>query len=120
MQDIVLAPLGLDDLGRLVARCVALRGRKPPSAGATRSTRRPAAIRSSRFKFLTALAEEGLFAFDPRCRCVEVGLARIRAQGYTDNVVALMIGKLKAAARYDPGSAQATRLSRQRGRHRHP
>ncbi len=46
-------------------------------------------------QFLTALAEEGLFAFDPDAASWCWDLARIRAKGYTDNVVDLMVGKLK-------------------------
>jgi len=65
------------------------------SAGATGSTRRPAAILSFAIQFLTALARKGLFAFDARAAAWKWDLARIRAKGYTDNVVALMVGKLK-------------------------
>src|SRR5260370_20659979 len=46
-------------------------------------------------QFLTALAEEGLLRFDPDVAAWMWDLARIRAKGYTDNVVYLMVGKLK-------------------------
>ena len=46
-------------------------------------------------QFLTSLAEEGLLAFDPEPAFWTWDLARIRAKGYTDNVVDLMVGKLK-------------------------
>ena len=46
-------------------------------------------------QFLTALAEEGLLAFEPDPAAWTWDLERIRAKGYTDNVVELMVGKLK-------------------------
>ena len=46
-------------------------------------------------QFLTALAEEGLLAFDPVTRAWQWNMDRIRARSYTDNVVDLMAGKLK-------------------------
>ena len=46
-------------------------------------------------QFLTALAEEGLLRLDPDAAAWIWDLARIRAKGYTDNVVDLMVGKLK-------------------------
>ena len=58
-------------------------------------TRRPEAIRSSPIQFFTALAEEGLLAFDPVAPAWQWDMDRIRAKGYTDNVVDLMVEKLK-------------------------
>ena len=46
-------------------------------------------------QFFTALAEEGLLAFDPVARAWQWDMDRIRAKSYTDNVVDLMAGKLK-------------------------
>jgi PAS domain S-box-containing protein len=46
-------------------------------------------------QFLTALAEEGLLFFEPDAAAWTWDLGRIRAKGYTDNVVDLMVGKLK-------------------------
>ena len=46
-------------------------------------------------QFFTALAEEGLLAFDPVTRAWQWNIDRIRAKSYTDNVVDLMAGKLK-------------------------
>ena len=46
-------------------------------------------------QFLTALAEEGLLAFDPVAPAWTWDVARIRAKSYTDNVVDLMTGKLR-------------------------
>ncbi|MCX4170264.1 MULTISPECIES: trifunctional serine/threonine-protein kinase/ATP-binding protein/sensor histidine kinase [Paraburkholderia] len=45
-------------------------------------------------QFLYSLAEEGLFHFDHDAACWSWDLDRIRAKGYTDNVVDLMVGKL--------------------------
>jgi len=45
-------------------------------------------------RFLSALADEGLVAFDPIEARWSWDLDRIRAQGYTENVVELMLGKL--------------------------
>src|SRR5467141_4232820 len=93
-QDIVLAPLGLDDLGRLVT----------DSLHSEQDCARPLAQLVHEktggnpffaIQFLMALAEEGLFAFDANATAWSWDLARIRAKGYTDNVVDLMVGKLK-------------------------
>ena len=46
-------------------------------------------------QFVTALADEGLLAFDPVAPAWQWDIDRIRARGYTDNVVDLMVGKLK-------------------------
>jgi predicted ATPase len=46
-------------------------------------------------QLLTALAEEGLLRLDLDAAAWIWDLARIRAKGYTDNVVDLMVGKVK-------------------------
>ena len=46
-------------------------------------------------QFFTALAEEGLLAFDSVAPAWQWDIERIRAKSYTDNVVDLMAGKLK-------------------------
>ncbi|HWY25279.1 MAG TPA: hypothetical protein VNX47_10195, partial [Nevskia sp.] len=46
-------------------------------------------------QFLTALAEQGLLAVDHGAACWTWDLEHIRAKGYTDNVVDLMLGKLR-------------------------
>ena len=65
-------------------------------------------------QFLTALAEEGLLAFDADAAAWIWDLARIRAKGYTDNVVDLMVGKLKRLSGTTQEALQATRLSGER------
>ena len=94
VQEIVLAPLGLDDLGRLVAdalHCEQDRARPLAQLVHEKTGGNPFFA----IQFLTALAEEGLLAFDPDAASWCWDLARIRAKGYTDNVVELMVGKLK-------------------------
>src|SRR6202011_2525765 len=46
-------------------------------------------------QFFTALADEGLLAFDAVARAWQWDVDRIRAKNYTDNVVELMAAKLK-------------------------
>ena len=93
MQEIVLAPLRVDDIDRLVADAL----------HSERDAARPLAqlvhekTRGNPFfaiQFLTALAHEGLLRFDPDAAAWVWDLARIRARCYTDNVVDLMAGKL--------------------------
>ena len=45
-------------------------------------------------QFLSSLAEEGMLTFDYDAACWSWDHDRIRAKGYTDNVVDLMVGKL--------------------------
>ena len=45
-------------------------------------------------RFLSALADEGLIAFDPTAGGWSWDLDRIRGKAYTENVVELMVGKL--------------------------
>jgi len=94
MQEIVLAPLTLDDVGRLVADAV---HRERDAAYPLAQLVHEKTVGNPFFaiQFLTALDEEGLLAFDPDAAVWIWDLARIRAKGYTDNVVDLMVGKLK-------------------------
>ncbi len=93
IQEIMLVPLGLDDVGRLVA----------DSLHCDEDSARPLAELVHEktggnpffaIQFLTALAEERLLVFDSGAASWSWDLARIRAKGYTDNVVDLMAGKL--------------------------
>ncbi len=94
VQEITLAPLRLEDVEQLVADAL----------HCDRDAARPLAQLVHEktggnpffaIQFLTALAEEGLLVFDPEPGFWTWDLARIRAKGYTDNVVDLMVGKLK-------------------------
>ncbi|MEA2760752.1 MAG: hypothetical protein QOD47_36, partial [Gemmatimonadaceae bacterium] len=94
MQEIVLAPLDLDDVDRLVVE----------SLHCSRDSAHPLAQLVHEktggnpffaIQFLTGLAEEGLLVLDAGTAAWTSDLARIRAKGYTDNVVDFMAAKLK-------------------------
>jgi PAS domain S-box-containing protein len=94
MREIVLMPLGLDDVDRLVA----------DTLHCTRDAAHPLAQLVQEktggnpffvIQFFAALGEEGLLTFDPEQAFWRWDVARIHAKGYTDNVVDLMVGKLK-------------------------
>jgi PAS domain S-box-containing protein len=94
VQEIVLAPLGLDDIGQLVAdalRCEPERAR--PLAQLVQEKTRGNPFFA--IQFFTALADEGLLGFDAVALAWQWDIDRIRAKSYTDNVVDLMAGKLK-------------------------
>src|SRR5712664_1796727 len=94
VQEIVLAPLGLDDVGQLVAdalHCEPEHARPLAQLVQEKTGGNPFFA----IQFFTALAEEGLLAFDPVTRAWQWNMDRIRARSYTDNVVDLMAGKLK-------------------------
>jgi predicted ATPase len=94
MQEIVLAPLVLDDVGRLVADALHCEwDAAQPLAQLVHEKTGGNPLFA--IQFLTALPEEGLLGFDPDASAWIWDLARIRAKGYTDNVVDLMVGKLK-------------------------
>jgi PAS domain S-box-containing protein len=94
LQEIVLAPLGLDDLGQLAAdamRCESERVRPLAQLVQEKTGGNPFFA----IQFFTALAEEGLLAFDKVTRTWQWQMDRVRAKSYADNVVDLMAGKLK-------------------------
>ena len=94
IQEIVLAPLGLDGIGQLVADAIHSepeRARPLAKLVEEKTGGNPFFA----IQFLTALAEEGLIAFDPVAQAWQWDIGRIRARRYTDNVVDLMTGKLK-------------------------
>jgi predicted ATPase/transcriptional regulator with GAF, ATPase, and Fis domain len=94
VHEIVLAPLGLDDVGRLVSDAVHC---EPERGGPLAQLVHEKTGGNPFFaiQFLTALAEEGLLRFDPDAAAWIWDVERIRAKGYTDNVADLMVGKLK-------------------------
>jgi PAS domain S-box-containing protein len=94
VQEIVLAPLGLDDVGHLVADAMHCEPeRVQPLAQLVQE--KTGGNPFFAIQFFTALAEEGLLTFDPLARAWQWEMNRIRAKSYTDNVVELMAGKLK-------------------------
>jgi len=92
-QEIRLAPLAREDLGRLVADTL---GCKPDSAAALAQLVHEKTGGNPFFaiQFFAALTEEGLLRFDHDTARWRWELDRIHAKGYTDNVVDLMVGKL--------------------------
>ncbi len=115
VSEIVLSPLARADVGRLVADAL----------HATAETASPLAdlvydkTGGNPFftiQFLTALAEEKLLVFSPGAGRWLWDLKRIRAKGYTENVVDLMVGKLvRLAAGGAGGPAMAGRTRQHRG-----
>ena len=94
VQEIVLAPLGLDDVGALVSDALhyeTVHVRPLTQLVHEKTAGNPFFA----IQFLTALAEQGLLEFDPHAAAWIWDFARIREKGYTDNVVGLMVGKLK-------------------------
>jgi PAS domain S-box-containing protein len=93
-QEIVLAPLELDDIERLIAG--ALRS-SPVAAGplALLIYGKTGGNPFFALQLLISLAEEGLLRFDRAMASWSWDLDGIRAKGYSDNVVDLMLGKLR-------------------------
>ncbi len=94
VHEVVLAPLGLDDTGRLIAdalRCEPERARPLAEHVQEKTGGNPFFA----IQFVTALSDEGLLAFDSVALAWQSDIDRIRAKNYTDNVVELMAAKLK-------------------------
>jgi PAS domain S-box-containing protein len=94
VHEIVLAPLELDDVGRLIADALHC---KPELARPLAELVQEKTGGNPFFAihFFIALADEGLLAFDPVASAWQWNIDRIRAKSYADNVVDLMAGKLK-------------------------
>jgi PAS domain S-box-containing protein len=94
VHEILLAPLDRDDVGQLVSaalHCAPDRALPLSQLVHEKTGGNPFFA----IQFFTALAEEGLLAFDPGAPGWQWDIDRIRARSYTDNVVELMTGKLK-------------------------
>jgi PAS domain S-box-containing protein len=97
VEEIVLAPLGLNDVSRLVAEALHCEPERAwPLAQLVQE--KTGGNPFFAIQFFTALAEEGLLAFDPITRAWQWQMDRIHAKSYADNVVDLMAGKLKRFA----------------------
>ena len=96
VEEIRLAPLARDDLGQLIAdalRCETERA-APLAQLVHEKTAETAGNPFFVMQFLHALAREDLLTFDHDAACWCWDLDRVHAQGYTENVVDLMVGKL--------------------------
>ena len=94
VQDIVLAPLAREDLRQLVAdslHCEPERAKPLAQLIHDKTAGNPFFA----IQFFSALAEEGLLRFDRDSAAWVWDLDRIRAKGYSSNVVDLMVGKLQ-------------------------
>jgi predicted ATPase/signal transduction histidine kinase len=94
VNEIVLAPLELDDFGQLVSdalHCELERALPLAQLVHEKTGGNPFFA----IQFFMALAEEGLLVFDPVMLKWHWNMDRFRARSYTDNVVDLMSGKLK-------------------------
>jgi PAS domain S-box-containing protein len=94
VEDIGLGPLSRDDLCRLVAASVGCGPSQAEPLGRL-VHEKTAGNPFFAIQFLTALWEERLLAFDAVHGAWTWDIDAIRAQGFTDNVVELMVGKLR-------------------------
>ena len=93
IQEIMLAPLASEDLGRLIADSLHCEPQRvSPLAWLVHE--KTAGNPFFAIQFISALAEERLLTFDRDQGGWAWELSHIQAKGYTDNVVELMIGKL--------------------------
>jgi PAS domain S-box-containing protein len=94
VQEIVLAPLELEDVSQLVGDSMHWEPeRVRPLAQLVQE--RTGGNPLFAIQFLTVLADEELLAFDQSTRAWRWNMNSIRAKSYTDNVVDLVSGKLK-------------------------
>jgi PAS domain S-box-containing protein len=93
VQEISLAPLAREDLGRLIADTLSCAsGDAAPLARLVHE--KTGGNPFFAIQFISTLAEEGLLRFDHDAARWRWELDRIHSKGYTDNVVDLMVGKL--------------------------
>jgi PAS domain S-box-containing protein len=93
IEEITLAPLACEHLGHLLVDAL----RREPKRVVPLAQLVHEKTGGNPFfaiQFISALAEAGLLRFDHDAACWSWSLDRIRAEGYTDNVVELMVGKL--------------------------
>ncbi|HSD21410.1 MAG TPA: AAA family ATPase [Anaeromyxobacter sp.] len=107
VHELVLTPLSREHLGQFVAD--ALRSSPEQIRGlADLVGEKTAGNPFFAIQFLTSLQDDGLICFDPESLAWRSDVAAARAKGYTENVVELMVAKLKRL----PAEAQeAVRLA---------
>src|SRR5712671_963914 len=93
VHEIVLAPLTREDLAGLITDSLHCEPERATGLAAL-IHEKTAGNPFFAIQFISALVEEGLVAFDYAAGRWSWDLNRIRAKGYTDNVVSLMVGKL--------------------------
>jgi predicted ATPase/signal transduction histidine kinase len=93
VHNIVLAPLGREDIGQLVADSVHCELDRATSLAQV-IHEKTAGNPFFAIQFFSALADQALLTFDHGEGRWSWDLGRIHAEGYTDNVVDLMVGKL--------------------------
>ena len=93
VQEIALAPLSIDDISQLAMDSLHCELRRA-DALARLVHEKTGGNPFFTTQFLTALAEEGLLVFNPGAGIWTWDLERIRAKGFTENVVDFMTGKL--------------------------
>jgi predicted ATPase len=93
VREIALAPLGSEDVSRLIEDSLYCDGeRATPLAQLVHE--KSAGNPFFTIQFLSALVDEGLVTFDHTDTRWRWDLKRIHAKGYTDNVIDLMVGAL--------------------------
>src|ERR1700733_85709 len=93
VQEISLAPLAREDLGRLIADTLSCApDHAVPLARLVHE--KTGGNPFFAIQFISALAEEGLLRFDHDAARWRWELDRVHAKAYTDNVVDLMVGRL--------------------------
>jgi PAS domain S-box-containing protein len=92
-QEIVLSPLGLDDVGRLTAESLHC-GRSSVGPLTQLIYGKTGGNPFFTIQFIAELEEEGLLRFEPSAATWRWDIDRILEKGYTANVVDLMVGKL--------------------------
>lgn len=94
VNDIALSPLGFEDVSRLIVDALhCAPGDAAPLARLVQE--KTGGNPFFAIQFLTALTEEGLLVFDHRGARWSWDLEQIRSKGFTDNVVDLMLAKLR-------------------------
>ncbi len=93
IQNIILQPLTQDDVACLVSESLRSEPERVSSL-AVLVFEKTGGNPFFTIQFITELEEEGLLTFEPKAATWRWCLDRIRAKGYTDNVVDLMVGKL--------------------------
>ncbi|MFZ6184461.1 AAA family ATPase [Nannocystis pusilla] len=94
IEELSLAPLSVTHTGQLIADLVHQGGADvAPLARLVHD--KTAGNPFFALQFLAELSAEGLLEFDPRAAAWRWDLGKIQAKGYTDNVVDLMVAKLR-------------------------